>query len=78
MLKNELSCLLILLCVSPEVYWSLWTRPKPLTSAILSIPCREQPLPQVRMRHGNMTTVRDVALSEYFPSSLSFECFAMQ
>ena len=45
-LQNELSCNLILLCVSPLLYWSLWTHPKPDSSAILSIPCREQPLRQ--------------------------------
>ena len=46
MLQNELSCLLLLLCASPPLHWSLWTRPKPVASAILSILHREQPLPQ--------------------------------
>ena len=36
-LQNELSCLLILLCVSLLPYWSLENRPKPVASAILFI-----------------------------------------
>ena len=46
MLPNELFCLLILLCVSPLLYWLLWTRPKSADSAILSVPYRDQSLSQ--------------------------------
>ena len=76
MLGNELSCLLILICASPLLYWSLWTRPKPAACAMLSIPCGKQFLPQecsllwnenwfvhyVAVRHRNMTSVSDVVL----------------
>ena len=46
MLQNELSCLLMLLFVSPLLCWSLWARPKQVVSAFLSVPYREHPLPQ--------------------------------
>ena len=46
MLQNELSCVRILLSVPPLLHGS-WTRPKPVASAIFSIPCSERPLPQV-------------------------------
>ena len=79
MRQNELSCLVILLFVSPLLYWSLRSRPKPVASAILSIPHREQRLPQelsllsawnrcvhhVVVLHGNLTSVRDVVLVSF-------------
>ena len=46
MWQNELPCLVILLGKSPLLYWSLWTRPKLVASAVLSIPYRDQPVPQ--------------------------------
>ena len=69
----------ILLFVSPLLYGSLWTSPKSVASACLSIPRREQPLPQelwllsvwksvhhIVVRHGNMTSVRDMVLISLF------------
>ena len=46
MVQDELYCLLMLLGVSPLLFKSLWTRPKPVVSAIFQFRVESRPLPQ--------------------------------
>ena len=90
MLQSELSCSLILLFVLPLLHWTLWSRPKPAAYAILSISLSRAAIAarivivvgteirsvyHVVVRHGNLTSVRDVVLvrfllAPYGPNSL--------
>ena len=90
MLQNDLSCFLILLFVSCLLCWLLWTRPKPVASAILvhSLStaafclrnfhcCRHgnRFVHHVVVRHGNLTSVRDVVLMRFLFVLQKFEFF---